>query len=66
MGRTYEELVSDSYQQHHHRESLMSDDTEESEPSREFGRQSVGFMLGRNSLSNWSTIGGGGGGRKVY
>ncbi len=42
----------------------MSDDTEESEPSREFGRQSVGFMLGRNSLSNWSTIGGGGGGKK--
>ncbi|KAL7440323.1 hypothetical protein ACHAXH_004559 [Discostella pseudostelligera] len=59
MGRTYEELVSASHQQQQHRESMMSDDTEESEPSREFGRQSVGFMLGRNSLSNWSTIGGG-------
>ena len=72
-GRTYEELVSASYQQQqqqqhpnpHNRESMMSDDTEDSvseEPSREFGRrQSVGFMLGRNSLSNWSTIGGAGG-----
>lgn len=55
------------------RDFMMSDKTEESEssPSHNDGRQSVGVMLGRNlntwstgrnSLSNWSTIGGGGGG----
>lgn len=79
-GRTYEEMVSASL--HHQRDSgsmvaggplrdsMMSDETEESEssPSHNDGRQSVGVMLGRNlntwstgrnSLSNWSTIGGG-------
>ena len=84
-GRTYEELVSASL--HHQRDSggsmaargllrdsMMSDETEESESSpshNDSNRQSVGVMLGRNlntwstgrnSLSNWSTIGGGGGG----
>ncbi len=75
-GRTYEELVSASQRQSQHggiatqshpRDSAMSDDTEESEPSQNNGRHSVGMMLGknlsswstgRNSLSNWSTIGG--------
>ncbi|KAL7529415.1 hypothetical protein ACHAXR_002953, partial [Thalassiosira sp. AJA248-18] len=51
-------------QQQQSRNSMMSEETEESEevpPSKKYGggRQSVGFMLGRNSLSNWSTIGGG-------
>jgi hypothetical protein len=50
------------------RDSEMSEETEGSEPSQNNGRQSVGVMLGRNlsswstgrnSLSNWSTIGGG-------
>ena len=54
-GRTYEELVA-SNQRH----SVMSSETEDSEEHKA-GRQSVGFMLGRNSLSNWSTVGGGGG-----
>eukprot|EP00581_Thalassiosira_minuscula_P018715 CAMPEP_0183713582 /NCGR_PEP_ID=MMETSP0737-20130205/8388_1 /TAXON_ID=385413 /ORGANISM="Thalassiosira miniscula, Strain CCMP1093" /LENGTH=913 /DNA_ID=CAMNT_0025942381 /DNA_START=114 /DNA_END=2855 /DNA_ORIENTATION=+ len=61
-GRTYEELVRAS-QQHpepdsRQNDSIMSEATEESNGKRN-GRQSVGFMLGRNSLSNWSTIGGG-------
>lgn len=46
------------------RHSMMSEETEESEEfttNQKYttGRQSVGFMLGRNSLSNWSTVGGG-------
>lgn len=53
-GRTYEELVASNQ-----RRSVMSSDTEDSEEHKA-GRQSVGFMLGRNSLSNWSTVGGGG------
>ena len=75
-GRTYEELVSASQRQSqrsaiaghsHPLDSAMSEETEESEPSQNNGRQSVGVMLGRNlsswstgrnSLSNWSTIGG--------
>jgi len=62
-GRTYEELVKSQQKQNNNnqRDSLMSEETEESdqqETSRNYGRQSVGFMLGRNSLSNWSTIGG--------
>jgi hypothetical protein len=78
-GRTYEELVNASQRQSHlsgiaapsyPRDSGMSDETGESEPSPYNGRNSVGMMLGknvsswstgRNSLSNWSTIGGGGG-----
>ena len=67
-GRTYEELVNSQQkqQQQNNRDSMMSEETEESEEytNRKGGhrgpRQSVGFMLGRNSLSNWSTIGGGG------
>ena len=69
-GRTYEELVNSQQkqqQQNNNRDSMMSEETEESEEYEKGGggyrgRQSVGFMLGRNSLSNWSTIGGGGGG----
>jgi len=64
-GRTYEELVKSQQKQNNNnqRDSLMSEETEESndqheQSSRNYGRQSVGFMLGRNSLSNWSTIGG--------
>ncbi|KAL3792932.1 hypothetical protein ACHAW5_006839 [Stephanodiscus triporus] len=75
-GRTYEELVSASQRQSQlsgtagrsqPRDSEMSEETEDSEPSQNYGRQSVGVMLGRNlsswstgrnSLSNWSTIGG--------
>lgn len=53
--------------QSHPLDSAMSEETEESELSQNNGRQSVGVMLGRNlsswstgrnSLSNWSTIGG--------
>jgi hypothetical protein len=76
-GRTYEELVNASQRQSHligiaaplyPRDSGMSEETDESEPSPNNGRHSVGMMLGknvsswstgRNSLSNWSTIGGG-------
>lgn len=55
-GRTYEELVASDQ-----RRSVMSSETEDSEEHHnKAGRQSVGFMLGRNSLSNWSTVGGGG------
>lgn len=86
-GRTYEELLVSASSLHHQRESgsmaaggsslrdsVMSDEMEESEssPSHNDGRQSVGSVMlgrnlttwstGRNSLSNWSTIGGGGGG----
>jgi len=48
-------------QQQHPRDSMMSEETEEDseDPSKKYGRQSLGFMLGRNSLSNWSTVGGG-------
>ena len=56
MCHTYKELVSDSYQPHHYQESLMSNDTEESKPLMVFGCQRVGFMLGQNSLGNWSII----------
>ncbi len=76
-GRTYEELVSASQLQSQRsaiagqsqpRNSVMSEETEESEPSQNNGRQSMGVVLGRNlnswstgrnSVSNWSTIGGG-------
>jgi len=66
-GRTYEELVSASQQQQSQRNSSMNEDTveENEEPSslnnKKYGRQSMGLMPGRNSLSNWSTVGEGGG-----
>jgi len=64
-GRTYEELVSASQQQEEQsdlRNSTISEGTEENEePSslqdKRYGRRSMGFMIGRDSLSNWSTVG---------
>ena len=70
-GQTYEELVNNN--NHSGNKSSgggidesggydLSIESDESSPTNNFhpqkGRKSIGFMLGRNSLSNWTTIGG--------
>ncbi|KAL7553329.1 hypothetical protein ACHAWF_016608, partial [Thalassiosira exigua] len=67
-GRTYEELVRAGEAERTERpgrDSAASELTEESGEGPSGGtrgRKSLGFVLGRNSLSNWSTVGGGGAG----
>jgi len=72
-GQTYEELVNNNNNHSGNKSNNgggvdesggydLSIESDESSPTNNFhpqkGRKSVGFMLGRNSLSNWTTIGG--------
>ncbi|KAL7436869.1 hypothetical protein ACHAXM_005350 [Skeletonema potamos] len=74
-GQTYEELVNKNYRESSSNNvggmdesgydlSIESDEsaspTNFHSQTHHKGRQSIGFMLGRNSLSNWTTIGGAG------
>jgi len=71
-GQTYEELVNNNNNHSGNKSNNggvddsggydLSIESDESSPTNNFhpqkGRKSIGFMLGRNSLSNWTTIGG--------
>eukprot|EP00985_Skeletonema_marinoi_P014277 scaffold7216_cov160-Skeletonema_marinoi.AAC.4 len=72
-GKTYEELVNNNNNHSGNNSNGgggvdesggydLSIESDESSPTNNFhpqkGRKSIGFMLGRNSLSNWTTIGG--------
>lgn len=69
-GQTYEELVNNNsssgdksnggMDESGYDLSIESDESSPTNNNKFRGRQSMGFMLGRNSLSNWTTIGGAG------